>query len=105
MIIHYNIKKDSKEYYGSRNLAIFYFAECEPSFMFAITNWVRNMFLDKSVGTVFYNDWDWMADQGTMRIESACGCAIETLAETCNKIVAFAHEIENEEFCKYCKCK
>ena len=105
MIIHFYIKSDQKHWHGLRHIAVFYFAECEPSFMFAITNWVRTMYLDNSIGTVFYNDWDWSSEQGTMRIESSMGCDIETLREACTKIVEFVHEIDSENICRFCKGK
>lgn len=92
MIIHYNTHSDKKVWYGARTIVIFHIGDCKPEESFKIADLIKNH-IDSTIGTVFYLDWDFLAAQGTVRLESAMNCDLQTLREACNKIITLTHQL------------
>lgn len=91
MIVHYNIKSDPKHWHGMQHIAIFYLGDCEPMDLMKAADLIKTT-IDASIGTVFYLDWDYVSEQGTIRVESKMGCDIEAIRESCNKIIELIHQ-------------
>ena len=91
MIVHYYIKSDPKHWYGMRHIAIFHLGDCEPMDLMKAADLIKAS-IDDSIGTVFYLDWDYVSEQGTIRVESKMGCDIEAIRESCNKIIELIHQ-------------
>lgn len=85
MIIHYNIYPD-KIWPGSRHRVIVYIAEIDPIQIVRMCKKMQ-LELDSSIGVVTYCDWEWMSDQGTIRLDSAPGCQIEAIREVMDKTI------------------
>lgn len=103
MILHYNIYPD-RDHALCEHLVWFHFGDCAPVDMIALVPYITSC-VDKSVGIVFYSDWDWLAEQGTIRMRGAVGCPQETLAAVCDKIVSDIRDILDIEPCTYCPRK
>lgn len=87
MLVYYNIYPSQKSWQCSQHIATFYFGNCTPEEMLDAVRVIINS-LDRSVGTVFFSDWDWKSEQGNMRIESSPGVACDTLTEVCADILS-----------------
>ncbi len=103
MILHYNIYP-AKNNMVCGHIVWFHFSECSPSDVIAIAPYIQSC-MDKSVGEVIYSDWDWLSEQGTIRMRSGIGCPEETLVAVCDKVIREIREILNVEPCGYCPRK
>lgn len=103
MIIHYNIYPD-KDYVRCQHIVWFYFGDCSPVDMIALVPYIQSI-IDKSIGRIFYSDWDWSSQQGTVRLQGTCGCTQEILITVCDKVIGEIREIMDIDPCKYCPKK
>lgn len=103
MKLHYNIYP-AKNNMVCNHLVWFHFSDCAPADAIAIVPYIQSC-IDKSVGEIFYSDWDWLANQGTIRMRAGIGCPEETLISVCDKIVNDVRDILDIEPCTYCPRK
>lgn len=87
MIVHYNIKPGVQKHMHQGQIAIFYLGDCEPVVLLKVASMIKDRLLDRSIGRVFYADWEYIPEQGTIRIESALGCDLATFQSACDLII------------------
>lgn len=86
------------------HLVWFHFGDCAPVDMIAMVPYMQSR-IDKSVGEIFYSDWDWLSGQGTIRMRAAMGCDTEILKDVCSQLTREIRDIVDLEPCTYCPRK
>lgn len=85
MLVHYNILAHPTWKLGS-SIATFHFGNCEIEDMIKVARMINEL-IPVRTAKVFFCDWMWDIAQGTVKIESAPGCEVETFEEVCERLL------------------